>query len=199
MTIPTTTPQIAGYDFGTRQSAESPLSDEDLRNLEQTVGWTDDDRNILLKHASLFQQQAEAMVDSWRSVIAAQPHLAHWFVGPDGNPDDNYKARVKRRFVQWVVDVALRPHDRAWLNYQEEIGLRHTPAKKNLTDGTQTPPLVPLRYLLGFIPIVLPVRKFFSNAIPNNDELARLEAAWTRAVLLHITLWSRPYTTEGLW
>jgi hypothetical protein len=199
MTTPTTTPQIAGYDFGACQSAESPLSGEDLRNLEQTIGWTDDDRNILLKHASLFQQQAEAMVDSWRSVIAAQPHLAHWFVGPDGNPDDNYKARVKRRFVQWVVDVALRPHDRAWLNYQEEIGLRHTPAKKNLTDGKQTPPLVPLRYLLGFIPIVLPVRKFFSNAIPNNDELARLEAAWTRAVLLHITLWSRPYTAEGLW
>jgi hypothetical protein len=199
MTTPATNQSIVGYDFGTRQSAESPLSDEDLRNLEQTIGWTNEDRNILLKHAALFQQQAEAMVDSWRSVIAAQPHLAHWFVGPDGNPDDDYKARVKRRFVQWVVDVALRPHDRAWLNYQEEIGLRHTPAKKNLTDGKQTPPLVPLRYLLGFIPIVLPVRKFFSNAIPNNDELARLEAAWTRAVLLHITLWSRPYTTEGLW
>jgi hypothetical protein len=62
-----TTPQIPGYDFGTRKSAESPLSDEDLRSLEQTVGWTDEDRDILLKHSSLFQKQAEAMVDSWRS------------------------------------------------------------------------------------------------------------------------------------
>jgi hypothetical protein len=191
--------QPPGYDFGTRQSAESPLTDEDLRNLEQTMGWTDDDRNILLKHSALFQQQAEPMVDSWRSVIGAQPHLAHWFLGPDGKPDDDYKARVKRRFVQWVVDVAVRPHDRAWLNYQEEIGLRHTPAKKNLTDGKQTPPLVPLRYLLGFIPVVLPIRRFFSASISNNEELTRLEAAWTRAVLLHITLWSRPYATEGLW
>ena len=191
--------QPPGYDFGTRQSAESPLTDEDLRNLEQTMGWTDDDRNILLKHSALFQQQAEPMVDSWRSVIGAQPHLAHWFLGPDGKPDDDYKARVKRRFVQWVVDVATRPHDRAWLNYQEEIGLRHTPAKKNLTDGKQTPPLVPLRYLLGFIPVVLPIRRFFSASISNNEELTRLEAAWTRAVLLHITLWSRPYATEGLW
>jgi hypothetical protein len=200
----TTTPpqnriQIPGYDFGTPKSAESPLSDEDLRNLEQTIGWTNEDRNILLKHAALFQQQSEAMVDSWRSVIAAQPHLSHWFVGPDGNPDDAYKARVKPRFVQWVIDVALRPHDRAWLNYQEEIGLRHTPAKKNLTDNKQTPPLVPLRYLLGFIPVILPIRKFFSDAISNNEELARLETAWTRAALLHITLWSRPYTAEGLW
>ncbi len=193
------TPQIPGYDFGTRKSAESPLTDEDLRNLEQTVGWTNEDRDILLKHAALFQHQAETMVDSWRSVIAAQPHLSHWFVGADGTPNDDYKARVKRRFVQWVIDVALRPHDRAWLNYQEEIGLRHTPAKKNLTDSKQTPPLVPLRYLLGFIPVVLPIRKFFSVSISNNEELARLETAWTRAVLLHITLWSRPYTTEGLW
>jgi len=38
--------------------------------------------------------------------------------------------QLKRRFVQWVVDVAIRPHDRAWLDYQEEIGLRHTPEKK---------------------------------------------------------------------
>ena len=196
-TSPTTT-QIPGYDFGTPRSAESPLSDEDLRNLEQTVGWTNEDRNILVKHSAVFQQQAEAMVDSWRSVIAAQTHLAHWFVGPDGNSDDDYKARVKRRFVQWVIDVALRPHDRAWLNYQEEIGLRHTPTKKNLTDRKQTPPLVPLRYLLGFIPVVLPIRKFFTASISSDAELVRLEAAWTRAVLLHITLWSRPYTTEGL-
>lgn len=191
--------QIPGYDFGTPSSAESPLSDEDLRNLEQTIGWTNADSDILLKHAALFEQQAETMVDSWRSVIAAQPHLSHWFVGPDGKPDEVYKARVKRRFVQWVVDVALRPHDRAWLNYQEEIGLRHTPAKKNLADSKQTPPLVPLRYLLGFIPVVLPIRKFFSASISNTEELARLETAWTRAVLLHITLWSRPYTSAGLW
>ena len=199
MTGPTATPQIPGYDFGTRKSAESPLSDEDFRHLEQTVGWTNEDRDILLKYAALFQQQAEAMVDSWRSVIAAQPHLAHWFVASDGNPDDAYKALVKHRFVQWVIDVALRPHDRAWLNYQEEIGLRHTPAKKNLTDGKHTPTFVPLRYLLGFIPVVLPIRKFFTDAVSSNDELVRLETAWTRAVLLHITLWSRPYAIEGLW
>ena len=108
MSTPATTPQIPGYDFGTPKSAESPLSDEDLRNLEQTIGWTNEDRDILLKHAPLIQQQAETMVDSWRAVIASQPHLAHWFVGPDGKPDDDYKARVKARFVQWVVDVALQ-------------------------------------------------------------------------------------------
>jgi hypothetical protein len=139
------------------------------------------------------------MVDSWRAVIGSQSHLSRWFVKPDGAPDDEYKASVKRRFVQWVVDVALRPHDRDWLNYQHEIGLRHTPAKKNTTDGAQTPPLVPFRYLLGFIPVILPIRRFFTEAIQDEAELKRLENAWTKAVLLHVTLWSRAYTAEDLW
>ena len=193
------TSKIPGYEYGTGRSAVSPVTEEELRQLEETVGWTAADADLLRRHADVFRQQAEAMVDSWRAVIGAQPHLAHWFVGPDGKPDDDYKARVRQRFVQWIVDVATRPHDRDWLNYQEEIGLRHTPAKKNATDGRQTPPLVPLRYLLGFVPVVLPVRRFFADAIKDQDELDELERGWTKAVLLHITLWARPYSIAELW
>jgi hypothetical protein len=194
-----TQPEIPGYDFGTRGSAVSPVSGEDLRLLKQTVGWSEKDFCLLQSRADLFRQQAEHMVDSWRSVIGAQPHLSQWFVGPNGEPDDDYKARVKGRFVQWVVDVALRNHDRDWLNYQEEIGLRHTPAKKNMTDGKQAPPLVPLRYLLGFVPVILPISQFFAGLVQDEAELNNLQDAWTKAVLLHVTLWSRPYASHGLW
>jgi hypothetical protein len=103
-------PEIPGYEFGTRKSAVSPVSEEDLRLLEQTVGWSESDSSVLQKHADLIRHQAEHMVDSWRSVIGEQPHLAKWFFGPDGKADDEYKARVKRRFVQWVTSVALRKH-----------------------------------------------------------------------------------------
>jgi Protoglobin len=195
----TASSSIPGYDYGTPKSATSPLSESDLSQLEQSAGWTADDAAVLARHADLFRAKAEAMVDSWRAVIGSQPHLAHWFVKPDGKPDDAYKASVKRRFVQWVIDVAVRPHDRDWLNYQHEIGLRHTPAKKNVTDGAHTPPVVPFRYLLGFVPIVLPVRSFFEDAIQDEAELKRLEEAWTKAVILHITLWSRAYIAEELW
>lgn len=177
----------------------SPVSESELEQLEQTAGWTAEDAAVLARHADLFRAQAETMVDSWRAVIGAQPHLAHWFTRPDGDPDDEYKARVKRRFVQWVVDVAVRPHDRDWLNYQHEIGLRHTPAKKNRTDGTHTPPLVPFRFLLAFVPVVLPVRGFFRDAVKSELELKKLEDAWARAMVLHITLWSRAYVTTELW
>jgi hypothetical protein len=191
--------QIPGYDYGKDGSSVSSLTDEELTQLEQTVGWTEEDAKVLRKYAELFRRHAEAMVDSWRAVIGSQPHLARCFVDAAGKPDDDYKARVKRRFVQWVVDVATRPHDRDWINYQEEIGLRHTPAKKNMTDNQNTPPLVPLRYLLGFVPVVLPVREFFTSEITSEDELNALECAWTRAVLLHVTLWAKAYTREGMW
>jgi hypothetical protein len=191
--------QTPGYDFGKPNGALSPLSAEDLQHLEQTVGWSEQDAAILQRHVDLFRRHAEAMVDSWRSVIGAQPHLAHWFTNPQGDPDDDYKARVKRRFVQWVVDVATRPHDRDWINYQEEIGLRHTPAKKNKTDDRETPPVMPLRYLVSFIPIVLPIRRFFAEAIKDRAESDALQDAWTKALFLHVTLWTRPYVLPDLW
>lgn len=191
--------QIPGYDYGNPASTVSSLTEEELKQLQETVGWTVNDANVLSRHAELFRQKAEELVDSWRAIIAAQPHLSRWFFNPEGKPDDDYKARVKRRFVQWVVDVAVRPHDRDWINYQEEIGLRHTPAKKNKTDDKHTPALVPLRYLLGFVPVVLPVRRHFAAEIPDQGELNALESAWIKAVLLHVTLWARPYTMQGLW
>ena len=191
---------IHGYDYGTTASARSPVSLEELRQLELSTGWTEQDAEMLHKHRDIFVDHAEEMVDSWRSIIGAQPHLAKVFFGPDGKPDEFYKKRVKARFVQWVRDVCLRPHDQDWLNYQQEIGLRHTPARKNITDAANTPDHVPLRYLFAFTAVVaLTTRNLFSDQGVGGEELLRLQDAWTRAVILHIALWSRPYAQEGLW
>jgi hypothetical protein len=191
---------IVGYGYGQPHAARSPVSLEELRQLEATVGWSDEDAELLRRHGDLFKDNAEPMVDSWRAVIGAQPHLAKWFFGPEGKPDDEYKVRVKKRFVQWVRDACFRPHDQAWLDYQEEIGLRHTPEKKNQTDGAQTPSVVPLRYLIAFGTVVaMTTRKFFVDGGVRGEELHKLEGAWSKAVQLHITLWSRPYVKEGLW
>lgn len=192
--------EISGYDYGKPSIGGSPVSIEELRQLEASAGWTDEDAKLLRAHSRIFEERAEDMVDSWRAVIGSQPHLAKWFLGPDGKPDEAYKAAVKKRFVQWVRDAATRPHDQIWLDYQEEIGLRHTPERKNRTDDAHTASLVPLRYLYAFTAVVaLTARKFFVEAGVGGDELRRLQDAWLKAVLLHVTLWSRPYTKEELW
>jgi hypothetical protein len=191
---------IRGYDYGTAASARSPVSIDELHQLEASTGWTVEDAKVVERHRRIFLDNAEQMVDAWRSVIGSQPHLAELFFGPDGKPDDEYKAKVKARFVQWVRDVALRPRDQAWLDYQEEIGLRHTPSKKNLTDGANTPSHVPLRYLIAFTAVVaVTSRRFFVEQGVRDGELERLQDAWTKAVILHVTLWARPFARDGLW
>jgi hypothetical protein len=191
---------IPGYDYGRSTVAHSPLSLDDLRTIEQTIGWTDEDAELLRRHREIFIRHAEGMVNSWRAVIGAQSHLVKSFFGPHGEKDEEYAARVKPRFVQWVVDVCIRPHDQSWLDYQEEIGLRHTPQKKNQTDHRQTPPLVPLRYLLAFIPAVaFGARRFLIEAGLPSDEVETVERTWMKAVHLHVALWTRPYAREGLW
>src|SRR3954453_8184983 len=112
-------PEIQGYGYGKPSVARSPVTLDELRQLEATVGWNDEDAAILQRHGEIFREHAEEMVDTWRAVIGSQPHLAKWFFAPDGKADEEYKAAVKKRFVQWVLDAAFRPHDQAWLDYQE--------------------------------------------------------------------------------
>jgi hypothetical protein len=189
---------IAGYGYG--KVGRSPVTLAELRQLEQATGWDAADATTLRRIGDLIGNDAEALVDGWRTVIGAQPELARWFIGPDGHPDENYKARVKKRFVQWVHDICFKPHDQAWLDYQDEIGKRHTPDKKNETDSAATPPVVPLRYLLAFSAVVITsIRGFLQARGAADADLAQLQQSWTRAVLLEIALWSRPYAEEGLW
>lgn len=193
-------PVIHGYDYGTARAARSPVTLDELRRLEQTVSWTKADAEAITMAGEVLAGQEEAMVDSWRSIIGEHEHLAKWFFGPDSKPDEAYKAAVKRRFVCWVADLCRRERDQAWLDYQEEIGLRHTPAKKNRTDDAQTPDVVPLRYLLAFAgPVIIGAKAFLARKGHSSDDVDRMHQAWAKSFLLTLALWSRPYTRDGLW
>lgn len=194
------TDEIAGYDYGTDHVPRSPVSLDELEQLKETAGLTQDDERYLKLAGQVLSDQAEDVVNAWRAKIGEQQHLAKWFYDPNGRPDERYKAAVKARFVQWVIDLCTRPYDRAWLDYQEEIGLRHTPEKKNATDGAQTPPVVPLRYLVAFTSIVIVTAKDFLAAKGHPaEEVARMHEAWTKAVMLSLALWTRSYTRDELW
>jgi hypothetical protein len=192
--------QIKGYSYGWPEVGRSPVSMTELQELKQTVGWTDEDTKWIKLAGTIFAQRAEAMVNHWRSIIAQQPHLLRWFITPEGKPDENYKAAVKKRFVQWVRDTCEREYDQSWLDYQHEIALRHTPAKKNVTDGGHTPPLVPLRYVIAFAEIIgQSARDFLLEAKCGRKELEAMHGAWRKSVLLQVALWSRAYVQADLW
>ena len=185
---------MQGYDYGT--VPRSPVTLKELDELKATAGFTEQDAQALKRAGDILIPAAEAMVDEWRGIIGKQAHLGHWFTGLDGEPDAGYKSAVKPRFVQWVKDICTRPFDQSWLDYQEEIGLRHTPEKKNKTDGRNTPPLVPLRYILAFAP---PILAAAHTRLARADNAAPMQAAWTKAVILTLTLWARPFARDQLW
>ena len=84
----------------------------------------------------------------------------------DGRPDAQYLGRVRQRFGQWIRDTCSAQYDRAWLDYQHEIGLRHTAAKKNRTDAVASAaPQIHLRYLIAFIVPITAAAPDISNFI----------------------------------
>lgn len=191
---------IAGYSYGTNKVERSPVSLEEFEQLKQTVTLTVEDISYLRMAGDVLDGQEHQVIDKSRGIIGSQPHLAHYFVAPDGKPDEEYKAHVKERFARWVLDTCRRSYDQDWLDYQHEIGLRHTHLKKNKTDDASTPPQLPLRYLIAFTAVVNDtIKPFLANKGNSVEEVEAMYRAWCKAVFLTIRLWSRPYLAESEW
>jgi hypothetical protein len=192
------TEAIPGYLYGDDRLKRSPVSEDDLALLKQTVLFGDDDERHLRMAGEVLSDQVEDVLDVWYGFVASHPHLVRYFAGTDGAPIEAYLARVRARFGQWIRDLCERPWDRAWLDYQEEIALRHTPAKKNQTDAVEAPDRIPLRYLVAFVyPITATVREFLARKGHSEEEVDAMHQAWFKAVTVSVALWSRPYAGDG--
>ncbi|HEV3476848.1 MAG TPA: protoglobin domain-containing protein, partial [Rubrobacteraceae bacterium] len=128
---------VPGYDFGAGTVARSPLGIEDLDLLKQTILFTDEDERYLRLAGDVLEDQADEVLDLWYGFVGSHPHLIYYFSDLGGEPDGDYLARVRERFKLWILDTCRRPYDQEWLDYQQEIALRHTRAKKNQTDGAR--------------------------------------------------------------
>jgi hypothetical protein len=196
----TTSPSIPGYTYGQPEVARSPLTLEELRQLEQAVLWTAEDERYLRLAGEVLADQVEAILDLWYGFVASHPHLVRYFTDAQGQPIGDYLAAVRRRFGQWILDICQRPHDQNWLNYQYEIGLRHHRSKKNQTDQVtaSATAVVPLRYLVAFIaPITITIRDFLARKGHSAAEVDKMYHSWFKAVTLQVALWCQPYVKDG--
>jgi hypothetical protein len=189
---------IPGYAYGSDEAARSPVSGEDLDLLKQTVLFGPDDERSLRLAGEVLDDQVDDLLDVWYGFVASHPHLVRYFADAEGRPIDEYLARVRARFRQWVHDLCGRPWDQVWLDYQEEIARRHTDAKKNRTDDAEgAPDEIPLRYLVAFVyPITATVREFLAKKGHSEEEVEAMHQAWFKAVTLSVALWSRPYAEQ---
>jgi len=188
----------AGYTY--QQAAGSPVTRNDLQRLLTDVGWTDEDAQALRRAGDILAPRASEIVGAWYDFIGSTPHLVTTFRGSDGEPDQNYLAKVRGRFEQWVVDLCTRDFDEQWLAYQEEIGLRHHTSRKNKTDEVNSPAThVPMSDMLALVvPVTQTVRGFLAEGESDAARVDEMQQAWFKAVTVSVILWSRPYAAE-LW
>ena len=185
---------IAGYDYGANELATSPVTIKDLELLKETITLDSDDQKYLRMAGDVLEPQTESIVNMWRGVISSMPHLAFYFKNEAGKTDEQYKAKVKERFKQWIMDLCYKPYDQDWLNYQHEIGLRHMSAKKNKTDNADAAPFIPMRYVIAFTAVINDsIKPFMAKNGHSLGVIEKMHKAWCKAVLLHVTLWTRAY------
>lgn len=192
--------RIPGYSYGLSSAAASPLEIGDLTELKAAVGLTADDEVALRAAGEVLASKAVDMVRAWRNQVGEHPFLARYSAHPDGTPNPEYAAASGLRFDRWVIDACTRPLDRAWLNQQHEIGLRHNRAKKNRTDHADSLDHIPLRYLLAFTAVIITTaRDYLAAGGDSPEQVDRMHAAFTKSVMLHVTVWTRAYTSDTEW
>jgi hypothetical protein len=106
-----------------------------------------------------------------------------------------YLAKSNLRFEQWILDTCLRAYDQDWINYQQEIGLRHTSAKKNQTDSVRSTPYVPLRDIIAFVTVLNEtIRPYLAGKGNPAEEVDGMHRAWCKSLQLKLALWTRLYS-----
>jgi hypothetical protein len=186
---------IAGYLYGSPEVSVSTISVQDLANLKISAGFTEEDQRYLRLAGEVLEDQARQVVEHWRSrIIASIPNLARHSRSPEGNPLPNYLAASNLRFEKWILDTCLRPYDQDWINYQQQIALRHTTLKKNKVDGVQSTPYVPLRDIIAFLAVMNEtIKPYLAAKGHSNEDVDGMHRAWCKSMQLQLAIWVRVY------
>jgi len=192
--------EIPGYTYGTDSVPRSAFSVRDLEKLKLTAGFTAEDERYLRLAGAVLADQTEQIVAHWRAgIIAGIPHLARHSHTPEGEAIPDYLAKSNLRFQQWLLDTCLRPYDQDWMDYQQEIGLRHTSLKKNKTDEVRSTPQVPLRDVIAFAAVMNETIKPYLAAQGHSvDDVNRMHSAWCKSMQMQLALWLDPYARAGI-
>src|SRR5213594_1636671 len=180
-----------GYVYGA--VTKSPVSWHDFEGLKRIIGFTDRDRQLLLRAGAVIRPRLEELLGHW---LGQSGHWVHaTFSGPYV---ERYRGTAGARFGRGMLDGFTRTYDQKWLDYQYEIGLRHNRAKKNRTDDVDSVPVVPFRYLVASIQVLSEIPDKLLDGVSSADA-AGIRAAWSKSLLLQVALWSRSYVAPEDW
>src|SRR4051794_35222426 len=175
--------QISGYSYGDSTISRASMTLEEFSKLKLGAQFGENEERHLRLAWEVLRDQTTEIVNLWRAeIIARIPHLARHSKAPEGEALPEYLARTNRRFEQWIEDTCTRTYDQNWLNYQEEIALRHTTSKKNKTDGVLSTPYVPLTDIVAFVAVMnATIRPYLSAKGDLPEETELMHQAWCKS------------------
>lgn len=194
-----TSPSLPGYAYGQSTLAKAPYTMADLKSLQSSLLFTEEDAKALRQSKAILADQTDAILDVWYGFVASTPELVYFFSdAKTGKPDGAYLEAVRKRFALWILDTADANYDQRWLDWQHEIGLRHNTLKKNMTDRAPSVAQVNFRYIPALtIPITTTLKPFLAKKGASTADVEKMHAAWVKSVLMQSILWSQPYIKEG--
>jgi hypothetical protein len=192
-------PAVPGYSYGQRTLAKAPYTMVDLKSLQASLMFTEEDVKALRQSKAILADQTDAILDVWYGFVASTPELVVFFSdAKTGKPDGAYLEAVRKRFALWILDTADANYDQRWLDWQFEIGLRHNKLTKNKTDRAPSVAQVNFRYIPALtIPITTTLKPFLARKGASAADVEKMHAAWVKSVLMQSILWSQPYIKEG--
>jgi hypothetical protein len=191
---------IPGYSYGTAEVPKSPVSMREFAELQTSTGFTNEEQCCLRLAGEVLRGQARQSVEHWHGIIAGIPNLAWHSRGPEGDPIPEYIAKSNLRFEQWILDSCLRPYDKDWIDYQQQIALRHTSTGKNQVDGVRSTPFVPLRDIIAFVAVMnQTIRPYLAAKGNPVEEVEGMHGAWCKSLQLQLALWAGTYKGRNEW
>jgi len=192
-------PAVPGYAYGERTLMTAPYTMADLKSLQASLLFTDEDVKALRQSRAILADQTDAILDVWYGFVASTPELVYFFSDArTGKPDGAYLEAVRKRFALWILDTADARYDQRWLDWQYEIGLRHNRLKKNKTDRAPSVAQVNFRYIPALtIPVTTTLKPFLAKKGASAADVEKMHAAWVKSVLMQTILWSQPYIKDG--
>ena len=191
---------IPGYFYGTAEVPKSPVSMREFAELQTNAGFTNAEQCCLRLAGEALRGQARQSVEHWHWIIAGIPNLAWHSRAPEGDPIPEYIAKSNLRFEQWILDSCLRPYDKDWVDYQQEIALRHTNTRKNRVEGVRSTPFMPPRDIIAFVAVMNQTIRPYLAAMGNSvEEVEGMHRAWCKSFQLQRALWAGTYKGRNEW
>lgn len=165
--------EILGYDYGSPNLAQSPITEQEFEGLKQSTGFTKEDEHWLRVAGETLVCQTKELVGKWRDIVAKHPHLARCSLRSDGQKTSTIPKEAacasSNGYLIHVCGPTIRIGSITSRRWHSGIL-----ASKKQTDNVESVPTIHLRHIIAFTAVLDDpniIKPFLSKTGHSKDEV----------------------------